>query len=74
MIYYTINRKVMALDETELGASELQQIKQHKAKVNKMLRAQDNEFKAKYHAEMSAGICPCCYQLKPSNKICPNCD
>ena len=22
----------------------------------------------------SAGICPHCYQLKPLNKICPNCD
>ena len=74
MIYYTINRKVMALDENELGASELQQIKQHKTKVNKMLRAQDKEFAANYHAEMSAGICPYCHQLKPSNKICPNCD
>lgn len=74
MIYYTMNRKVMALDENELGASELQQIKQHKTKVNKMLRAQDKEFAANYHAEMSAGICPHCYQLKPLNKICPNCD
>lgn len=73
MIYYTINHKVRALDESELGASELQQIKQHKAKVNKMLRAQDKEFAAKYHEEMAAGICPHCYQLKPLNKICPNC-
>lgn len=74
MIYYTKNRKTYSLDENDLSEQDKRYIQAQKLKIAKIMRAQERKYEAERRAEAIAGICPQCYQLRPTNGHCPNCE
>lgn len=74
-IYYsTRNHETRFLDLNELPKNYLDELKEKNAKIARMMRFAEKQRRQERSEEMANGICPICHCLKPSTKICPNCD